>query len=137
MNTLKTHVSKPAAAFTRIVVAMALLLGLALVSLPAEMAWQDWLSAVGLPQPDHLRTAHYTTFITLIHAVMAAQGLGLGWRRLIDPLLKSGDVVQLGPYAAQPKGAYYLIEAPDRSSPRPRAVSLLKDWILTQSRQAG
>lgn len=36
MNTLKTHVSKPAAAFTRIVVAMALLLGLALVSLPAE-----------------------------------------------------------------------------------------------------
>ena len=36
MNTLKTHVSKPAAAFTRIVVAMALLSGLALVSLPAE-----------------------------------------------------------------------------------------------------
>ncbi len=36
MNTLKTHVSKPAAAFTRIVVAMALLSGLALVSPPAE-----------------------------------------------------------------------------------------------------
>ena len=36
MNTLKTHVSKPAAAFTRIVVAMALLSGLALVSAPAE-----------------------------------------------------------------------------------------------------
>lgn len=36
MNTLKTHVSKPAAAFTRIVVAMALLSGLAFVSIPAE-----------------------------------------------------------------------------------------------------
>ncbi len=36
MNTFKTHVSKPATAFTRIVVAMALLSGLALVSLPAE-----------------------------------------------------------------------------------------------------
>ena len=36
MNTFKTHVSKPAAAFTRIVVAMALLAGLALVSAPAE-----------------------------------------------------------------------------------------------------
>ncbi len=36
MNTLKTNVSKPAAAFTRIVVAMALLSGLALVSAPAE-----------------------------------------------------------------------------------------------------
>ncbi len=36
MNTLKTHVSKPAAAFTRIVVAMALLSGLAFLSLPAE-----------------------------------------------------------------------------------------------------
>ncbi len=36
MNTLKTHVSKPAAAFTRIVVAMALLSGLAFVSAPAE-----------------------------------------------------------------------------------------------------
>ncbi len=36
MNTFNTHVSKPAAAFTRIVVMMALLLGLALVSLPAE-----------------------------------------------------------------------------------------------------
>ncbi len=36
MNTLNSHVSKPAAAFTRIVAAMALLLGLALVSVPAE-----------------------------------------------------------------------------------------------------
>ena len=36
MNTLKTHVSKPAAAFTRIVAAMALLSGLAFVSIPAE-----------------------------------------------------------------------------------------------------
>ncbi len=36
MNTFKTHVSKPAAAFTRILVVMALLSGLALVSLPAE-----------------------------------------------------------------------------------------------------
>ncbi len=36
MNTFKTQVSKPAAAFTRIVVAMALLAGLALVSAPAE-----------------------------------------------------------------------------------------------------
>ncbi len=36
MNTLKTHVSKPAAAFTRIVVAMALLSGLALVARPAD-----------------------------------------------------------------------------------------------------
>ncbi len=36
MNTLNTNVSKPAAAFTRIVVAMALLSGLAFVSAPAE-----------------------------------------------------------------------------------------------------
>ena len=36
MNTLKTHVSKPAAAFTRIVAAMALLSGLAFLSVPAE-----------------------------------------------------------------------------------------------------
>ncbi len=36
MNTLKTHVSKPAAALTRIVVAMALLSGLALVTRPAD-----------------------------------------------------------------------------------------------------
>lgn len=99
------------------------------------MAWQDWLPAVGLPPADRLRAAHHSTFITLIHAVTAGQGIGLGWRRLIDPLLKNGDVVKVGPYEAEPKGAYYLIEAPDRSPPRPPAIRILKDWILSQIKQ--
>ena len=46
MNTLKTHVSKPAAAFTRIVVAMALLSGLALVARPADA------QSIAAPRPE-------------------------------------------------------------------------------------
>ncbi len=98
------------------------------------MSWQDWLSAVDLPHVEGLHSAYHTTFITLIHAVMAGRGIGLGWRRLVDPLLQNDDIVQLGSYATQPDGAYYLVENPDRSVTNQGAIRMLKDWLLDQAR---
>ena len=96
----------------------------------SPLDWPEWLDTVDLPFPQDLRADYYSTYITLIQAVLSGRGIGLGWRQLIDPILKSGDLVQVGDRVATSAGAYYLIWNNPASGSMPEAVLALRDWFM-------
>ena len=93
------------------------------------LAWPTWLKMVGLAEPRSLRGDSYSSYITLMQAAGAGRGIGLGWRRLIDPILDEGDLVQVGACTARSFGSYYLISNGPINNSTPSGVRALYDWL--------
>ncbi|GHE21686.1 choline sulfate utilization transcriptional regulator [Halomonas urumqiensis] len=112
---------------------LARLAELPLMALFAEdqQPWLDWpeyfrqLADMDYAQPAELTFNNYTL---LIQAVIAGQGIGLGWRGLIDDQLASGVLVGLEEMRlATPRG-YGLIDV--RPSETGSAKQALCHWLL-------
>lgn len=71
--------------------------------------WPTWFRELGY-SPSTLRTnlrcSLYTDSIT---AALQGYGVALGWGRLVEHLLDSGELVRLEPFVMRPKEAYYII----------------------------
>jgi DNA-binding transcriptional LysR family regulator len=96
----------------------------------SSLDWPEWLAAVDLPFRQELRADYYSTYITLVQAVLSGRGMALGWRQLINPILESGDLVQVGERAATSSAAYYLIWRAPANTTLPVPVAALRDWFL-------
>lgn len=94
------------------------------------IGWAQWLDETDLPYAGGRLSQHHSTFITLIQAVLAGRGIALGWNRLVDPLLASGEVVRVGRRSTRAKGAYYLISRTPFEAPAPQGMRSLRDWLL-------
>lgn len=95
-------------------------------------SWMDWAGyfqqRAGIT---HLQTSELTfnNYTLLLQAVIAGQGIGMGWRGLVDGLLESGILVALDPQPFRTQRGYGLIDVqPDIIS---EAKQALKQWILT------
>lgn len=96
-----------------------------------QQPWLDWpsyfqrLGNMTFVETPELTFNNYTL---LIQAAIAGQGVGLGWRGLIDPMLESGMLVALPELSVNTSGGYGLIDAqPEANGEAKRA---LKAWIL-------
>ena len=54
------------------------------------ISWPDWFGALGIRIADPLPGARYTSYIIAVQAGLDGQGVMLGWRRLLQPLLQRG-----------------------------------------------
>ncbi|MGF6261869.1 DNA-binding transcriptional LysR family regulator [Paraburkholderia youngii] len=95
------------------------------------MAWEEWFRAVGTV-PSQMHFAFRCTLYT--DAIMAArhgQGIALGWARLLQDLLASGELVRLTDESFKVKDAYYAVVPHGRSiSP---TVEKLIDWMRREA----
>ena len=65
--------------------------------------------------------------------MLDGRGLTLGWRRLIDPYLRDGRLVQVTSASVTPEDHYVLmIREHARDDRRVRAF---RDWILAEAKQ--
>lgn len=108
-----------------------------------ETDWPDWLGAVGvdLRRPElagleGARTAletgaHFNSYILATQAALEGQGVVLGWRRLIEPALKRGDLVRAVPEAVVPDSGYDVI-LPSRLKDDP-AVKAFRVWLAGEA----
>lgn len=89
--------------------------------------WQDWFAALDHAGP--VRRGHKVNNYTI--ALQAAQdgvGLLLGWRRLINPLLREGRLVVVGPHALPAPRRFHLVTRPaDQLSDN---ALILRDWLI-------
>lgn len=73
------------------------------------MSWQGWFKEQGLPGVRLnyvLRcNVHTDNVIAAIHGF----GIALGWGRLVEDALASGELVRLEPFVVRPNDAYYLV----------------------------
>lgn len=110
------------------------LAGAPLLTLTADQgqSWMDWpgyfQQRAGIT---HLQSSEliFNNYTLLLQAVIAGQGIGMGWRGLVDDLLESGILIALDPKPLRSQRGYGLIDTqPDVSS---EAKQALQQWILT------
>lgn len=79
------------------------------------MTWDKWFAKAGLRRPDFGRPTAFDAYPFLLQSVRRGEGIGLGWRGLIDKSLKTGDVLRLDPTVSDRDVSYFLQHRPVRS----------------------
>lgn len=95
--------------------------------------WLDWtryLAAFGAVRSSarHAGDLSFNTYSLVTQAAMENQGLALGWKGLVNSLLRSGILVQAGPELRQAHTGYWLVP-PAASTP---GSERLMRWLLDE-----
>ncbi len=96
------------------------------------LQWADWLAARGLGAAKPRTVLRFNQYDQVIHAAIAGQGIALGRRALVEPMLADGRLAALyaGSSAAPFGYAYWLIQASAEPRPDVRAVA---GWIKAEA----
>ncbi|MBK4998107.1 LysR family transcriptional regulator [Pseudomonas sp. S31] len=73
------------------------------------ITWSGWFKGLGLAISKlniNLRCSLYTD---VIQAAVNGYGVALGWGRMVDHLVDSGELVKLEPFVLRQKESYYLV----------------------------
>ncbi|CAI8758961.1 LysR family transcriptional regulator, glycine cleavage system transcriptional activator [Pseudomonas sp. IT-P12] len=73
------------------------------------MNWQGWFKQLGLSTQKFHFTLRGNLHADVVHAALHGHGIGLGWGRVVEHLLASGELVRLEPFTVRPTDAYYAI----------------------------
>ncbi|MGE8327711.1 MAG: LysR substrate-binding domain-containing protein [Pseudomonas urmiensis] len=91
------------------------------------MNWQGWFKALGLSTHKLNYTLRCNLHANAVHAALHGHGIGLGWGRVVEHLLTTGELVRLEPFVVRPTDAYYVI-IPDGRSATPEAWAVIR-WL--------
>jgi LysR family glycine cleavage system transcriptional activator len=97
--------------------------------------WPDWLAAVGRPDlANNQENMEFASSILTYQAAMDGLGVAIGQIPLLDQDLERGALVRPFEQVVRRPYAYYLL-MPQRDSV-PKKVSIFRDWLLAEVRQA-
>jgi len=96
-------------------------------------SWPDWFARNAAPLRRDPRGPRFNNYTIAIQAALDGQGLALGWRRLIAPLLRDGRLIQVTSASVTPDDAYVLL-IPERAG-EDRRVRAFRNWILREARE--
>lgn len=92
------------------------------------MTWQEWAQLQGLPGNGELQSLTLGNYPLLIQAAVAGHGVALGWRPLVDALLRDGQLAGLPVPALRTRRGYFLVQPRGREPWE--ALDSLRDWIV-------
>ena len=95
------------------------------------MSWQEWLARLDVEAKSTAVKLRFNNYMLLIQAALEGQGIALGWRRLVDPLLRRGDLNMVCPARVVPEARYHLL-TPLRFRDD-RAVLAFRHWLLQEA----
>ncbi|MDR6412350.1 DNA-binding transcriptional LysR family regulator [Paraburkholderia terricola] len=91
------------------------------------LAWEEWFSALGA-RPGKLKYGLRCSLYTdAIHAARHGQGIALGWRRLLEDMLTSGELVRLTDFSLPVQDCYFVFVPRGRTITP--AIHALIDWL--------
>ena len=88
--------------------------------------WESWFAQAGLTRLPTAVSLSFNTYTLAMQAVLAEQGVALGWYGLVDDLLASGAVVQACDTTLGSARGYWLLR---RNVPLPPEVDLVAAWL--------
>jgi DNA-binding transcriptional LysR family regulator len=92
--------------------------------------WKEWFESAGIPYRQPYRPLIINDYVLVIQAVLAGEGIALGWRHLIDAQVKSGALVPVGNHVLRTGAAFYVIWPKSRELSGP--ARKVRDWLLVQ-----
>lgn len=95
------------------------------------ISWGHWLRHQGVVSAGRLHGPRFNNYTLVVQAAIAGQGLALGWRRLLHPMLEAGTLVPAIPERLQTQNAYHLVSRPLAELTPP--VVEVRDWILEEA----
>jgi len=91
------------------------------------MTWPTWFRALGGNPPKLNYRLHCQLYTDTIQAALHGHGVALGWGRMLDHLLASGELVRLTDLVIKPREAYYLVVPQGRDITK--TIMGLADWL--------
>ena len=92
-------------------------------------SWRDWLAAQGAPFEDREASLQLNDYALVIQAALEDQGVALGWRHLVDPLVERGALVKLGAREWRTKVGYFAVWTGNLS----RDAGRVRDWLIAEA----
>lgn len=102
------------------------------------LSWDEYLAACGAQDSGRDRHANrselsFNNYMLVMQAAIAGQGVALGWRPLVDDLLRQGLVAEVPAPRITTERGYFLI-APARAA-RSATSAAFKGWMTEQFEQ--
>lgn len=93
--------------------------------------WSEYLHRRGLDPNwrDQRASLHFNTYSLVIEAVLAGQGVALGWRGLVDGFLARKILIEAGPPLYNPARGYLIVQP----GPQNAASNLLRGFLLAEA----
>lgn len=94
------------------------------------MTWEDWAQLQGLPPAAQTQSLTLGNYPLVIQAAMAGRGVALGWRPLVDDLLREGQLTAAPVPPLTTERGYFLVTPHGRE--RWEALDSLREWIVEE-----
>jgi DNA-binding transcriptional LysR family regulator len=95
--------------------------------------WPEWFASAGLLYPPQSRRLAINDYVLVVQAVLAGDGIALGWQHLIERQVQSGALVPVGSHVLDTGLAFYVVW------PRSRELNVqarrVRDWLLEEGRK--
>ena len=89
--------------------------------------WADYLRSGGV-KSRRLDVRRFNSYVIAVQAALDGQGIALGWKSLVSPLVKSRRLAFVGGHDMEAPQSFYLTWTVRR--PLSREASTLRDWLL-------
>lgn len=96
----------------------------------SRIDWPGWFRGVGVDVRRPVEGATSNDYSLVLQAAIGGQGIALGWRHIVQPLLDEGVLVRAVEAGVRTENAFFII-APASTALRP-AVIALRDWLMEQ-----
>jgi LysR family transcriptional regulator, glycine cleavage system transcriptional activator len=97
-----------------------------------RLDWTGWLARFGVKPARGGRQFGFNDYGVVLQAALEGQGVALGWRHIVAPLVADGRLVRLVAESVTTDNPIYLIAA--RSGHLRSAAVKLRDWLLAEAR---
>ena len=97
--------------------------------------WQEWFGALGCEYRERGEGLRLNDYALVIQAAMSGEGIALGWRHIVAPLLERGLLVDVCEKSWSTGEAFYLIWS-DKTELTP-AAARVRDWVLVEANTRG
>lgn len=95
--------------------------------------WPEWFASAGLRYPAQSRRLAINDYVLVIQAVLAGEGIALGWQHLIAQQIGSGALVPVGGHVLETGLAFYVVWP--RSRELNSQARRVRDWLLEEGRR--
>ncbi len=100
-----------------------------------RLGWSDWLARFGVALERNTKLFRFNDYSVVLQAAIEGQGVALGWRHLVAPLLEQGLLVRPIPQSVTTDQPIYIV-ASRAGQLRDDAVAL-RDWLMAEAKMDG
>lgn len=98
--------------------------------------WKDWFSRLDSSFMDDGKGLRLNDYALVVQAAMAGEGIALGWRHIVEPLIEQNLLARIGKWSLQTGSGFYLIWS-NRTQLSDQAIAVRKWMIETAALGSG